>query len=134
MLISEVSTNSSDSPVCKLWVTPTGLPLHLQVSWGNIFSMSEAQVQRYPGETNYIACKRGASRCQPGDNHVQSSLARERFLLALCSRLSEPPTKRQHTHLVYQTPLHSQFSIICQLAEPALCSVVQGTEEDAKQD
>lgn len=121
------STNSSNSPVCKLWVTSTGLPPHFQVSWGNIFSLSEAHVRSYLGQVT---------------PHVREVLAdvnwRQPHAKVICNRDScwlcaldsqSPPLKRQHIHLVYQTPLHSQFSIICPLAEPALAPLSRALKE-----
>lgn len=120
---------SSDSPVGKFWETSTGRPPHLQVSWGNIFSVSEAHVRSYLGE--YSACKRGVSRCKLETSTCRGHL-QERILLALCSRRSESPTKKPHTHLSNTTAL----PVLHHLSTCRTCTypIVQGIEGGAKQD
>lgn len=132
MLISEASTNSSDSPVCKLWVTPTGLPLHLQVSWGNIFQCLKPRSKGIWVKLTTLRVREVLAGVSLETTTCKAHL-QERDSCWLCAPDCQSPPLKGST-LVYQTPLHSQFSIICQLAEPALCSIVQGIEEDAKQD
>lgn len=74
-------------------------------------------------------CKRGARRCKLETTHEKVTFKRDSCWPCALDCQS-PLLKRQHTHLdVYQTPLHSQFSNICQLAEPALAPLSRALKE-----